>query len=170
MGWIKGTLLTMLIIASLSYIGLLLLGVPLPLVNAVLAGLLEFIPNIGPTLSVIPPALLALLVAPWKAAAVVALYFGIQQVESLIVVPIIMESQVSLLPVVTLLAVVIFASFFGFLGLFLAVPLVIVLQIWLKEVLVKDILNNWQRNEKDNRVQNEKDNRVQEVISSSDKH
>ncbi|MEB3178278.1 MAG: AI-2E family transporter [Nostocaceae cyanobacterium] len=150
--WIKGTVFTMLIIATLSYIGLLILGVPLPLVNAVLAGLLEFIPNIGPTLSVIPPALLAILVAPWKAAAVVALYFGIQQVESLILVPLIMEAQVSLLPVVTLLAVVVFASFFGFLGIFLAVPLVIVLQIWIKEVLVKDILNNWRDNEKDNRV------------------
>ncbi len=143
--WFKGTLLTMLLIGILSYVGLLLLGVRLPLINAILAGLLEFIPNVGPTLSVIPPLLLSLLDAPWKAAAVIALYFGIQQVESLIVVPIIMETQVSLLPAITLLAVVIFGSFFGFLGVFLAVPLVIVLQIWIKEVLVKDILNNWHR-------------------------
>ncbi|MEC4819679.1 MAG: AI-2E family transporter [Scytonema sp. PMC 1069.18] len=142
-GWIKGTLLTMLLIGVLSYIGLLLLGVRLPLINAVLAGLLEFIPNVGPTLSVIPPVLMALLDAPWKAGAVVALYFGIQQIESLVVVPLIMESQVSLLPVVTLLAVVVFASFFGFLGLFLAIPLVIVFQIWIQEVLVKDVLNDW---------------------------
>lgn len=148
-GWIKGTLLTMLIIAVLSYIGLLILQVPLPLVNAVLAGLLEFIPNIGPTLSVIPPAVLALSDVPWKAAAVVALYFGIQQVESLVVVPWIMQSQVSLLPAVTLTAVVIFGSFFGFLGVFLAIPLVIVLQIWVKEVLIKDVLNNWHENKQD---------------------
>ncbi|MDM9379684.1 AI-2E family transporter [Chlorogloeopsis sp. ULAP01] len=148
-GWIKGTLLTMLIIATLSYFGLLILGVPLPLVNAALAGLLEFIPNVGPTLSTIPPALLALGVAPWKAVAVIALYFGIQQIESLVVLPLIMESQVSLLPAVTLVAVVIFGSFFGFLGVFLAVPLVIVLQIWIKEVLVKDILNHWQGNKKE---------------------
>jgi predicted PurR-regulated permease PerM len=143
-GWIKGTLLTMFLIACLSYIGLLIIGVRLPLVNAILAGLLEFIPNVGPTLSLIPPLLLALLDQPWKAAAVVALYFGIQQIESLIVVPLVMKSQVSLLPAVTLLAVVIFSSFFGFLGLFLAIPLVIVFQIWIKEVVVKDILNNWQ--------------------------
>jgi len=149
-GWIKGTLLTMLLIACLSYIGLLIIGVRLPLVNALLAGLLEFIPNVGPTLSLIPPMLLALIDVPWKAAAVVALYFGIQQIESLIVVPLIMKSQVSLLPAVTLLAVVVFSSFFGFLGLFLAIPLVIVLQIWIKEVLVKDVLNNWQRDQQDN--------------------
>ncbi|MEB3214819.1 MAG: AI-2E family transporter [Nostocales cyanobacterium 94392] len=142
-GWIKGTLLTMFLIGGLSYIGLLILGVRLPLINAILAGLLEFIPNVGPTLSLIPPLLLALLDAPWKAVAVVALYFGIQQVESLIVVPLIMKSQVSLLPVVTLLAVVIFASFFGFLGVFLAIPLVIILQVFIQEILVKDVLNNW---------------------------
>lgn len=55
-----------------------------------------------------------------------------------------MQREVSLLPVFTILAVVVFASLFGFLGLFLAIPLLIVTQIWLKEVLVKDILNRWQ--------------------------
>ncbi len=142
--WIRGTLLVMAVIAVLSFIGLSLLGVPLPLVNAALAGLLEFIPNVGPTLSVIPPALLALLDEPWKAIAVVVLYLAIQQVESLILVPLVMKQTVDLLPVFTILAVVVFASFFGFLGLFLAIPLLIVSQIWLKEVLVKDILNRWQ--------------------------
>ena len=149
-GWIKGTLLTMFLIGGLSYIGLLILGVRLPLINAIIAGFLEFIPNVGPTLSLIPPLLLALLDAPWKALAVVAIYFGIQQVESLIVVPLIMRSQVSLLPVVTLLAVVIFANFFGFLGLFLAIPLVLVLQTFIQEILVKDILNNWHLNNENN--------------------
>jgi predicted PurR-regulated permease PerM len=122
----------------------LILGIPLPLVNAILAGLLEFIPNVGPTLSVIPPALLALSEQPWKIAAVIALYFGIQQVESLVIVPLVMKSQASLLPAVTLVAVVFFGSFFGFLGVFLAVPLVIVLQTWIEEALVKDVLNKWQ--------------------------
>lgn len=149
-GWIKGTLFDMFVIAVLSYIGLLILQVPLPLVNALLAGLLEFIPNVGPTLSVIPPMLLALLDAPWKAGAVLFLYFLIQQFESLILVPLVMQQTVSLLPVFTLLSVVVFASFFGFLGLFLAIPLLIVSQIWLKEVLVKDILNQWQPDAKDN--------------------
>ncbi|MCJ8280158.1 MAG: AI-2E family transporter [Rivularia sp. ALOHA_DT_140] len=131
-GWIKGTLLTMFLIGGLSYIGLLIFGVRLPLINAILAGLLEFIPNVGPTLSLIPPLLLALLDEPWKAVAVVALYFGIQQVESLIVVPLIMRSHVSLLPAVTLLAVVVFAGFFGFLGVFLAIPLVIIVQVFIQ--------------------------------------
>ncbi|MBW4638464.1 MAG: AI-2E family transporter [Gloeocapsa sp. UFS-A4-WI-NPMV-4B04] len=143
-GWIKGTLLAMFVIGILSYIGLLILRVPLPLVNALIAGLLEFIPNVGPALSILPPVLLALLDAPWKAGAVIGLYLLIQQFESLVLVPVIMAQEVSLLPVFTILAVVVFASFFGFLGLFLAIPLLIVTQIWLKEVLVKDVLNRWQ--------------------------
>lgn len=143
-GWIKGTLLAMVVIGVVSYIGLLILRVPLPFVNALLAGLLEFIPNVGPTLSVFPPALLALLDAPWKAVAVIILYILIQQFESLVLVTIVMNREVSLLPLFTVLSVVVFSIFFGFLGLFLAIPLLIVLQIWLKEVLVKDILNHWQ--------------------------
>jgi predicted PurR-regulated permease PerM len=142
-GWIKGTLLAMVVIGIVSYIGLLILGVPLPFVNALLAGVLEFIPNVGPTLSVFPPALLALLDAPWKSVAVIILYVLIQQFESLILVPIVMKQEVSLLPLFTVLSVVVFSLFFGFLGLFLAIPLLIVLQIWLKEVLVNDVLNHW---------------------------
>jgi predicted PurR-regulated permease PerM len=149
-GWIKGTLMTMMAIAILSFIGLSILGVPLPFVNAALAGLLEFIPNVGPTLSVIPPTLLALLDAPWKAGATILLYIAIQQIESLILVPLIMKQEVDLLPVFTILAVVVFASLFGFLGLFLAIPLLIVSQIWIKEILVKDILNKWYPNKTNN--------------------
>jgi predicted PurR-regulated permease PerM len=148
-GWIKGTLLAMFAIAIVSFIGLSILGVPLPLVNAALAGLLEFIPNVGPTLSLFPPVLLALVEAPWKAIAVVVLYLAIQQFESLVLVPLIMKQEVNLLPVFTILAVVVFASLFGFLGLFLAIPLLIVLQIWIKEVLVKDVLNQWYPDKKE---------------------
>ena len=78
---------------------------------------------------------------------VIIAYLLIQQFESLILVPFMMQREVSLMPAFTLIAVVVFAGFFGFLGLFLAIPLLIVTQIWLKEVLVKDILNQWNRNE-----------------------
>ncbi len=143
-GWAIGILFNMAAIAVLSGIGLLLLGVRLPLANSLLAGILTFIPNLGPVLSVVPPAAMALLDAPWKALAVIALYILIQQVESNILTPIVMEKQVSLLPAVTLLAQVAFAVFFGILGLFLALPITVVAQVWLKEVLVKDILDRWQ--------------------------
>ncbi|MBD1999254.1 AI-2E family transporter [Leptolyngbya sp. FACHB-541] len=143
-GWLIGILFNMTVIAVLSGLGLWFLGVPLPLANASLAGLLTFIPNLGPTLSVIPPAALALLDAPWKALAVVGLYVLIQQVESNVLTPLVMRHQVSLLPAVTLLSQLAFSIFFGFMGLLLALPLLVVAQVCLKEVLVEDVMNDWE--------------------------
>ncbi len=143
-GWMVGILFNMAVIASLSFVGLLILRVPLALAQAALAGILTFIPNIGPALSVVPPIAIALLDTPWKALAVLILYILIQQVESNFLTPYVMAQQVSLLPAITLLAQVFFATFFGFLGLLLALPLTVVGQVWLREVIIKDILDQWQ--------------------------
>ncbi|MER3477657.1 MAG: AI-2E family transporter, partial [Leptolyngbya sp. ERB_1_2] len=143
--WIIGILINMVVIGTVSGIALLLLGVPLVLANALLAGLLEAIPNVGPVLGVIPPIAVALLDAPWKAGAVLVVYILIQQLEQYLLVPFVMSKQVALLPAVTLISQVVFAIAFGFLGLFLAIPLVIVGQIWLREALVHDILDRWRR-------------------------
>ncbi|NEP19513.1 MAG: AI-2E family transporter [Leptolyngbya sp. SIO4C1] len=142
-GWTKGILFNMLVISGLSWIGLTLLDIPLPLANALLAGLLTFIPNVGPVLSVVPPAVLALLEDPWKVLAVVGLYILIQQLESNLLTPLVMKQQVSLLPAITLISQASFAVFFGLLGLFLALPITVVLQVWFKELLIKDILTPW---------------------------
>ncbi len=142
-GWLLGILFNMFVIGGLSGVGLLILGVPLPLANGIFAGLLTFIPNIGPALSVVPPMVIALLDAPWKSLAVIGLYFVVQQLETNLLTPIVMAQQVALLPAVTLLSQVFFATFFGFLGLLLALPLTVVLQVWLQEVVVKDILDRW---------------------------
>jgi predicted PurR-regulated permease PerM len=145
-GWLVGILFNMVLIGILSFVGLLILGIPLALAQAALAGIFTFIPNIGPALSVVPPIAIALLEDPWKAIAVIILYVVIQQVESNFLTPLVMAQQVSLLPAVTLLAQVLFATFFGFLGLLLALPLTVVAQVWLKEVLIEDILDQWCRN------------------------
>jgi predicted PurR-regulated permease PerM len=142
-GWLVGILFNMFVIASLSFVGLMILRIPLALAQASLAGILTFIPNIGPALSVVPPMAIALLETPWKAIAVLILYIVIQQVESNFLTPYVMAQQVSLLPAITLLAQVFFATFFGFLGLLLALPLTVVGQVWLKEVVIKDILDQW---------------------------
>lgn len=145
--WIIGILINMVVIGLVSGIALLILGVPLVLANALLAGLLEAIPNVGPVLSVIPPIAVALLDAPWKALAVLIVYVLIQQLEQYLLVPFVMSKQVSILPAVTLISQVICAIAFGFLGLFLAIPLVIVAQIWIREALVRDILDRWRKDE-----------------------
>jgi predicted PurR-regulated permease PerM len=108
-----------------------------------LAGLLNFIPNIGPTISLIFPLVVAFLDAPWKAIAVFILYFFIQQVESYLLTPTIMAKKVSLLPAFTLSAQIFFASFFGFLGLVLALPLTVIAKTWIQQALIKDILDDW---------------------------
>ncbi|MEN9229985.1 MAG: AI-2E family transporter, partial [Thermostichus sp. DG02_5_bins_236] len=97
-GWLMGIMLTSTLVMLLSGIGLWILGVPLILANAVLAGVFNFIPNIGPTLSVVAPMLVALTDAPWKSLAVLGLYVLIQQLESSVFTPIVMSRQVSLLP------------------------------------------------------------------------
>lgn len=142
-GWLVGILFNMVVIAVLSFVGLLILGIPLALSQAMLAGVMTFIPNVGPTLSVISPMAIALIEAPWKSLAVLLLYIIIQQVESNILTPIVMAQQVSLLPAITLLSQLFFATVFGFLGLLLSLPLTVVGQIWFKEVIIKDVLDNW---------------------------
>jgi predicted PurR-regulated permease PerM len=141
--WFGGALLSMIVVAVLSTIGLFVLGIPLALAQGILAGLLNFIPNVGPTMSVVLPMSIALLDEPWKAVAIFIVYFLIQQFESNLLTPYIMAQQVSLLPALTLIAQVFFTTFFGFLGLLLAIPLTVVAKIWINAVLIEDILDRW---------------------------
>jgi predicted PurR-regulated permease PerM len=144
--WIVGALISMGVVAIFSTIGLMLIGVPAALAQGILSGLLNFIPNIGPTFSVVPPMLISLLdphTPLLKALLVLGLYVLIQQLESNLLTPYVMAQQVSLLPALTLLGQVFFATIFGFLGLLLAIPLMVVFQIWVRKVLVEDILDHW---------------------------
>lgn len=138
-----GALIEMMFIATLSGISLWILQVPLVLAHAILAGLLNFIPNIGPTLSVVFPITVALLDAPWKAIAVLIVYIVIQNIESYWLTPTVMAKQVALLPAVTLSSQILFATLFGALGLLMAIPLTVIAKIWLEEVLFKDVLDKW---------------------------
>ena len=167
-GWTQGILFNMLVITILSWLGLSILGVQLPLANALLAGLLTFIPNLGPLLSCIPPIVLALIDAPWKAIAVLILYILIQQAESNVLTPLVMKQQVSLLPAITLLSQATFAIFFGFIGLFLALPLTVVAQVWIEEVLIKDILSDWNKGLNSTRSLKQQDTQHQLSSSSND--
>jgi predicted PurR-regulated permease PerM len=141
--WVGGAILSMIVVAVLSTIGLLSLGIPLALAQGILAGLLNFIPNVGPTMSVVLPMSIALMDEPWKAVAIFVIYLLIQQFESNLLTPYIMAQQVSLLPALTLISQVFFTTFFGFLGLLLALPLTVVAKIWINAVLIEDILDRW---------------------------
>ncbi|CAD0232044.1 hypothetical protein PA905_03200 [Planktothrix agardhii CCAP 1459/11A] len=141
--WMGGIVITSTFVAVLSGIGLLILGVPFVFAHALLAGIFNFVPNIGPTASVVFPVAVALLDTPWKALAVIILYVIIQNLESYWFSPLVMQKQVDLLPAITLIAQIFFATFFGVLGLVLALPLTVVSKIWIQELLLNDLLDQW---------------------------
>ena len=141
--WMGGVLISSLCVAVLAGIGLSLLGVKLVVANALLAGLLNVIPNVGPTLSTIFPVSVALLVSPWKALAVLGLYVLVQNLESYVITPSVMHHQVKLLPGLTLAAQFLFTVLFGPLGLLLALPLAVCLQVVIRNVLIRDVLDGW---------------------------
>ena len=144
--WLKGILINSLFICTASGLGLAILKIRLVLVHALLAGILNFIPNIGPATSVIFPLSIAVLEAPWKIVAVLIWYFIIQNLETYWLSPTVMARQVSLLPAVTLTAQIFFATTFGIMGLLLALPLTVVAKTWIEEAVFKDILDQWEQN------------------------
>jgi predicted PurR-regulated permease PerM len=142
--WLVGVAISSAFVGVLSGVGLLFLQVKLVLVHAIIAGILNFIPNIGPASSVIFPIMVALLDSPWKIGLIILLYVIVQNIESYVLTPTVMAKQVSLLPAVTLIAQIFFAQSFGLLGLLLALPLTVVAKVWLEEVFFKDIMDSWQ--------------------------
>jgi predicted PurR-regulated permease PerM len=143
--WLVGVLISSLCVGVLAAIGLSMLGVKLVAANAVLAGMLNIIPNVGPTLSTVFPMAVALLDSPWKPLAVLVLYVVIQNLESYLITPSVMQHQVKLLPGLTLIAQLLFTVVFGPLGLLLALPLAVCLQVFLREILIQDVLDPWKR-------------------------
>ncbi len=141
--WMVGVLISSFCVALLAGIGLSLLGVKLVIANALLAGILNIVPNVGPFISTIFPMSVALLDAPWKAVAVLGLYIVIQNLESYLITPSVMHHQVKLLPGLTLTAQFIFTIIFGPLGLLLALPLTVVIQVLVREVVIHDLLDPW---------------------------
>lgn len=143
--WMVGVLISSCCVALLAGLGLLMLGVKLVVANALLAGLLNIIPNVGPTLSTVFPMAVAVLDSPWKALAVLVLYVVVQHLESFLITPSVMQAQVRLLPGFTLMAQFVFTVLFGPLGLLLALPMAVCLQVILREAVVHDLLDPWKR-------------------------
>lgn len=126
--WVLGQLSLMVFIGVLVYIGLTLLHINYALPLAILAGILEIVPIIGPILSALPAVLVALTISPLLTLSVVALYFVIQQVENSLVVPLVMRRSVGLSPLITIVSLMIGGRLAGMLGVILSVPVVLVLQ------------------------------------------
>lgn len=133
--WLRGQLLLSLIIGLLSYIGLSLLSIPYALPLALISGVMEVVPVIGPIISALPAIAMALTISPLLALGVAVMYFVIQQFENHLIVPQVMKRAVGLNPLVVILAIAIGSRLLGFAGALLAVPISAVLQIVVTEVI-----------------------------------
>lgn len=120
--WLQGVLLGMLSIGLLALVGLLLLGVRYAAAFAALSGLLEVVPYIGPVVSAVLPAFIAWTQEPTKALYVLAMYAGIQQFESHLLIPLIMSRQMRLHPVGVMLFMLVMTMLLGIFGALVALP------------------------------------------------
>ncbi|MBI2008748.1 AI-2E family transporter, partial [Candidatus Amesbacteria bacterium] len=132
--WVRGELFLMIAVGTFTYFGLVILGVDIPLPLAVLAGLLEIVPNIGPTISAVPAILVALTINPLTALATLALYILIQQLENNLLVPKVMEKATGVNPLVSILALMVGFKIAGPAGAVLSIPIILVAQIIAAEV------------------------------------
>jgi predicted PurR-regulated permease PerM len=121
--WVVGQLILSVFIFALTFLGLSILGIKYALFLALIAGLLEIVPYVGPFLSAIPAIFFALIQSPALVIGVIILYIVIQKTEGYVLVPKIMQKTVGTSPLVVLLALLVGFKLAGILGLLLAVPL-----------------------------------------------
>lgn len=131
--WFWGQIILMIIVGALTYIGLNIIGMKYALALAVLAGLLEVIPNLGPITSSIPAILIGLSISPALGLYSAILYLVVQQLENNLIVPVIMKKVTGLHPIITLIAMVIGGKLAGIMGVLLAVPTTIFIETILIE-------------------------------------
>lgn len=136
--WLRGQLVAMLAVGALTGVGAALIGLPSALALGLLAGLLEFVPIVGPILAAIPALLLAATLGWSEVLWTLALFVIIQQVEGNMLMPAIMQKAVELPPAVTLFAVLAFGLLFGPLGVLLATPLAVVLMVLVQQLYLRD--------------------------------
>jgi predicted PurR-regulated permease PerM len=133
--WIVAQMLLGLIIGIVIFIGLWSLGVPYALALALLAGLFELVPVIGPILAGVPAVLLGFTQSALMGMLVLVLYIVVQQLENHILVPNIMRRAIGLNPLTTILAILIGARLAGFLGILLAVPVATILSVFFADII-----------------------------------
>lgn len=134
-GWARGQLILMLAMGVLMYLGLTILGIPYSLPLAILAGLMELVPTIGSIIAAIPAVIIGLSISPVMGLATTALVFLIHQSENYILVPKIMEKSVGVNPIITLASLAIGFRLMGVVGALISVPIVLTIQVIVKEYL-----------------------------------
>jgi predicted PurR-regulated permease PerM len=135
--WFLGQLTSMTLIGFLFTVSMFIIGIPFALLLGIFSGLISFVPFLGPVISVIPPVLLALTGDPIDALWVIVAYLIIQAIEGNLIQPIVMSRAVSLHPAVVMFGLLIMGTLFGFVGVFLAIPLTAALNVLLHELWIE---------------------------------
>ena len=139
--WLAGRLFSMAVVGILATVALYIIGVPGALLLGIFSGLVAFVPIIGSIAGAVPPVLLAFAGSPLDAVWVVAAYVAIQQIESNLLTPLVMQQAVSLHPVVVLASVTVAGAAFGVLGALLAVPTSVVIGVLVDELWFRRLEN-----------------------------
>jgi len=134
--WIKGMIFGFLLIGILTGIGLWIIGMPLILTLALIAGLMNFIPNFGPIIALIPALLLAFTQDLTTAIIVFCLYTGIQIFQSAVTDPLIQKKMTNLPPVLVIFGQVAMGMMVGFWGVLLATPILVILSTTVKNLYI----------------------------------
>lgn len=140
--WLIGKAASMLVVGTLTAVGLSILGVPLALILGIIAGLLDFIPYLGPLMAGVPAVLIAFSQSPTLALYTLGLFGAIQLIEGYLLQPLIEQKTVSLPPALTIVMQVLFGTLFGLAGVALATPLTAVLAVLVTMLYVQDVLGD----------------------------
>src|SRR5687768_9397260 len=140
--WLVTQLIAMLVIGTITTVILLALDVKAAFALGALAGLLEFVPTIGPLLSAIPAVAMGFLDSPDKALAVAIAYGAIQFLENHLLIPLLMKGGVNIPPALTVVSQALMAMLFGFLGLMVAVPLLAAILVPVKMLYVEGVVGD----------------------------
>ena len=140
--WLVVQLVAMVTIGAVTTVVMLLLGVKAAFALGLIAGLLEFIPTVGPILAAVPAIAMGFVDSPEKAFTVVLAYWGIQFLENNLLIPQLMRGGMDIPPALTLVAQALMTLVFGFIGLMVAVPLTAAVMVPIKMLYVRDVVGD----------------------------
>jgi predicted PurR-regulated permease PerM len=160
-GWMQGVVVGMFINGFLLWLGLQLIGLDFAVLFAVFSAVLILIPYFGTPLGAIPPVAYGLSQSPGTALVVLAIYVGVHAIESTVTMPLVMANRVKLQPAVVAIGVIVVGELFGFVGLFVAVPILSLIVILVDELWVKPT-------ERRRRVAPASDGELSRVVASTE--
>lgn len=140
--WLVGQLISMLILGTITTLGLWLMGMPYSLVLGIFTAFMTFIPNLGPILAGVPTLLVALTVSPAMAFYVAIFYIIIQSIEGYFITPMIHREAINVPPVLIITIQFLLYYLIGIIGVFVAMPLVACVMILIQRVYVEEILGD----------------------------